>query len=325
MHAKVHRFHSRQDWLDFRRHSIGASDAPAVLGVCPYRTALHVWLDKTRDRPVREEPLPVTDPRTLGQVLEPAVAELYARRTGNQVAERGWAVYSHPTAPHLTCSPDRLVYRADNGESFPLELKTSASWDGWGPDGSDFVPLHYAVQVRQQLHVLGLPYAELAVLIGGCDLRIYRFTARPETQTRLSDRLTQFWREHVIARVMPEPNCTHEATLDVWNTLVPPTTNSTLSLTGEKATYWADQYQRANRIIGEAEADRAEAKMHLILMMGTFQKAVLADGRRLTRKESVVREHTVKEHKQVAFRMLPARFGQVQQHSAEEAGEGVVG
>ncbi|MCE5319423.1 MAG: YqaJ viral recombinase family protein [Parachlamydia sp.] len=35
------------EWLEFRRGKIGASDAPIIMGVSPYRTAYELYLDKT--------------------------------------------------------------------------------------------------------------------------------------------------------------------------------------------------------------------------------------------------------------------------------------
>lgn len=39
----------REEWLKWRKMGIGGSDAGAVCGLNPYRTALEVYLDKTSD------------------------------------------------------------------------------------------------------------------------------------------------------------------------------------------------------------------------------------------------------------------------------------
>ena len=39
---------SHEEWLEFRRKGIGGSDAGAICGLNPYRTAINVFLDKTR-------------------------------------------------------------------------------------------------------------------------------------------------------------------------------------------------------------------------------------------------------------------------------------
>lgn len=37
----------RETWLQLRRNGIGGSDAGAVCGVNPYRSAFNVYMDKT--------------------------------------------------------------------------------------------------------------------------------------------------------------------------------------------------------------------------------------------------------------------------------------
>ena len=45
---------SREDWLNLRRHSIGGSDAAAIVGLNEYASPFSVWADKrglTKDKP----------------------------------------------------------------------------------------------------------------------------------------------------------------------------------------------------------------------------------------------------------------------------------
>ena len=39
---------SRQNWLDWRHKGIGSSDAAAIMGVSPYKTALQLWEEKVK-------------------------------------------------------------------------------------------------------------------------------------------------------------------------------------------------------------------------------------------------------------------------------------
>lgn len=43
--AKTKRL-SYDEWVAQRRHGIGGSDVAAILGVNPYKTPYHVWLEK---------------------------------------------------------------------------------------------------------------------------------------------------------------------------------------------------------------------------------------------------------------------------------------
>jgi predicted phage-related endonuclease len=40
-------FNNRDEWLKGRGHTIGGSDASAVVGMNPYKTNEQLWLEKT--------------------------------------------------------------------------------------------------------------------------------------------------------------------------------------------------------------------------------------------------------------------------------------
>ena len=44
---------SREDWLAYRRQGIGGSDAAAVLGISPFRTAVDLYYDKLQSEKKR--------------------------------------------------------------------------------------------------------------------------------------------------------------------------------------------------------------------------------------------------------------------------------
>jgi predicted phage-related endonuclease len=68
---------TRPDWLEARRNGIGGSDAAAICGLDPCRSAFELLLDKTR--------VVVDDDRAgeaaqWGRLLEPVIADEVARR-----------------------------------------------------------------------------------------------------------------------------------------------------------------------------------------------------------------------------------------------------
>ena len=90
---------NREQWLKVRKQGIGASDAAAAVGLNPYQSPLELWMIKTG----RDGLLPAPDPDDIhtplywGNLLEPKVAEAYAKATGNKV-RRVNAVLQHPDA-----------------------------------------------------------------------------------------------------------------------------------------------------------------------------------------------------------------------------------
>ena len=85
----------REEWLQVRKGGIGSSDAASAVGLCPYRSQLELWMEKTGRSP-GYQPAALDDPTYWGTQLEPLVASAYAERTGRKV-RRINAVLQHPT------------------------------------------------------------------------------------------------------------------------------------------------------------------------------------------------------------------------------------
>lgn len=77
---------ARPDWLELRKKGLGGSDAAAVLGISPFRTARDLYYDKlgivTADDQANWVALEV------GTLLEPLVARIFEAKTGLKVYQR---------------------------------------------------------------------------------------------------------------------------------------------------------------------------------------------------------------------------------------------
>ncbi|WP_084404128.1 YqaJ viral recombinase family protein [Marinobacterium litorale] len=180
----------RSEWLRVRQSGIGASDAAAAVGLNPYQSKLALWMDKT-GRDSEDEPIldgTADSPVYWGNVLEPIVAEHYAKRTGFKV-RRVNAVLQHPDRPWMLANLDRQVVGSDEVQI--LECKTA------GLNGAklwrDGVPHYVQLQVMHQLAVTGQQAADVAVLIAGQELRIYRLERDEALIKRLIHLEHQFW------------------------------------------------------------------------------------------------------------------------------------
>jgi predicted phage-related endonuclease len=105
-----------------------------------------------------------------GTLLEPIVAAHYTRRTGNKV-RRVNAVLQHPIDPG--CWP---TWTERSSGARP----TCRFWNARPPastvpgSGEDGVPEYVQLQVMHQLAVTGKRAADVAVLMGGQDLQVFR-------------------------------------------------------------------------------------------------------------------------------------------------------
>lgn len=180
----------RDQWLQVRKGGIGSSDAAAAIGLHPYKSQLQLWMEKTG----RDANLPVvnphddTSPLYWGSLLEPIVAAHYTRRTGRRV-RRINAVLQHPEHPWMLANIDREV--TGSADVQILECKTA------GIHGSrlwrDGVPEYVQLQVMHQLAVTSKAAADVAVLLGGQELQVFRIDRDEELIAQLIALERQFW------------------------------------------------------------------------------------------------------------------------------------
>ncbi|WP_175700540.1 YqaJ viral recombinase family protein [Burkholderia ambifaria] len=182
---------SRDDWLSVRRTGIGSSDAAAVIGLSPYVSPLALWVDKTGRSDGMPSPTPddTTSPTYWGTLLEPIVAAVYTRATGNRVRKIN-AVLRHPTIPWMLANIDREIVGASDVQI--LECKTA------GEHGArlwrDGVPEYVELQVQHQLAVTGKTAAHVAVLLCGQALEVFRVERDDALIARLIELEERFWR-----------------------------------------------------------------------------------------------------------------------------------
>ncbi len=181
---------NREQWLQVRRGGVGSSDAAAAVGLSPHKSQLQLWMEKTG----RAGMLPATEtdddmsPTYWGALLEPIVAAHYTRRTGNRV-RRVNAVLQHPLCPWMLANIDREVMGAPDVQI--LECKTAGIQGAWL--WRDGVPEYVQLQVMHQLAVTGKQAADVAVLIGGQELQIYRIERDEAMISQLATLEWMFW------------------------------------------------------------------------------------------------------------------------------------
>jgi putative phage-type endonuclease len=144
-----------------RARGVSASEVASIVGVSPYEGAWGCWAKKKGLVTVE-----MSDEMYLGHLMEPVVAEMYARRTPGAVLRLSDTL-THPAEPWAMATPDRFVTMPD-GEEYLLECKSGGphSEREWG-DGADDVPVHYLTQTLWQLYVTGLDRCDVAGYIGG--------------------------------------------------------------------------------------------------------------------------------------------------------------
>ena len=137
---------SRDEWLSYRRKGIGGSDASAVLGISPFRTARDLYFDKLNIVTADDGGNWVA--MEMGNLLEDLVARIFAKKTGLRIFQRK-VMYQHPLYPWMLADLDYLVEQPD-GTLAILEIKTTNynARDKWEYNGEEIVPVYYEAQGR---------------------------------------------------------------------------------------------------------------------------------------------------------------------------------
>lgn len=201
-------------WHRARSRGIGGSDASAVLGRNPYRSAYEVWVEKVAaaaaaesDTPSQPEE-PPSEAAYFGHRLEPVVLDELARRANVRV-EAGPGLLVNVHRQWQRCTLDGLVYDEELRPVALVEAKTvgfpeSAKWsieDGIAVE----MPFHALIQVHHSLAVTGLSLAYVAVLVSGQRFGWAAVHADHELATLLTTIEREFW-QLVIDRRPPRPD-----------------------------------------------------------------------------------------------------------------------
>lgn len=199
---------NNQDFALLRAKSLGGSDIGAILGFSRYRTAVDVWLEKTGRAVHEADSLPIR----FGSFAEEFVASEYSLSTGYFLVSHPTALI-HPEYEYMHGHIDRFV--CDHPSIFDasgalvatrvLECKTANPFarQEWGELGSDQVPMAYLAQCIWYLAITGLEQADLAVLMGNTDFRIYEVQRDLELEQMILERAKAFWENHVLTDTPP--------------------------------------------------------------------------------------------------------------------------
>lgn len=187
---------SREEWLKYRKRGIGGSDAGAVCGLNPYRTAIQVYYDKTSDE------IETFDNEAMrqGREFEEYVAKRFCEATGKKVRKAN-AMYYDEEIPFMLSDVDRMVV----GEKAGLECKTASPYmaDLW-KDGN--IPVSYQIQCYHYMSVCNADAWYIAVLIYGKEFKYYRIERDEEVIENLIRIEREFWNDHVVKRALPDPD-----------------------------------------------------------------------------------------------------------------------
>lgn len=238
-------FKDHDEWLSIRSKYIGGSDAGAVIGMNPYKSAYTLWAEKTGRIAGFDGNLTTK----VGSYLEEFVAKLFEEETGKKVRRKNRTIVND-LYPFACANIDRAVV----GEKALLEIKTTNSVPIMKQIRTMEFPEAYYAQVVHYLAVTGLEKAYLAVLVNCRDFRVYELYRDEAEIEALMRAEADFW--NLVERdVAPSPDGS-SSTSDTLLTMYPNSDGSKVDLFAYE--HYLDQYQVLNKQIKELTALRDE-------------------------------------------------------------------
>jgi putative phage-type endonuclease len=281
----------RDAWLQERTKGIGASEAPAILGLSTWGSPLSVYTSKIL--PLEPESEEVEHLR-WGHLLEPVIIDELGREMGMRVEPCGMLIRS-VERPHILATLDGVVF-PDPGPPVPAEVKTTGFYaKEWLTEG---VPEAVNAQLQQQLYVTGADAGFVVVLLNGNKMRWRAVDRDHEFLDHALPSLDEFW-QRVTEGEAPDADG-REATLAALKRLYPRDNGESVALDGEIADLVADR-EGLKRKAKAVEDELAEIENKVRAAIGDATFGILPDDRKITYRLTARNGYEVKP---AEFRVL---------------------
>jgi putative phage-type endonuclease len=208
VYSTVAQSDDEEAWLKARTRGIGGSDIGAICGVSPFTSARQIYLNKTGQFQDALKPGEAAQERMhFGHLLEPIVAEEYARRTGAKLVSIN-ATLQHKDFEWALANVDRLIVDDEGKPIGVLECKTTSEYNNDAWESGDLLT-SYIYQLNWYLWILGLEKGAFACLVGGNKFYHYDVFRNDELlKYTIIPAAKSFWYDNVLALKEPEMQST---------------------------------------------------------------------------------------------------------------------
>ena len=191
-------------WREGRKHSIGASDAAAVMGISPWKTEAQLWDEKANGKT-----FDFNNADTVrGHRSESHILELYGIETGRKIFSGERIMLLSKRNWFMSCTLDGIDFTDENN---PVIIEVKSVKFSHGEWSDDKIPDYYFTQLLHQLAVTGWNEAILLVRFTrnegweSASERMYH-VKRDDVQDQI-DKLvrkeSKFWNEYVVNKKRP--------------------------------------------------------------------------------------------------------------------------
>ena len=256
---------------------IGGTDIGALLGLSPYKTPLELWSELVSGEQPEDRDLIHL---RFGQHAESFIASEYERETNLFTAihsptlfnKKHGFMFGHIDRFVLE-TPDTLgIVDGTITANKLLECKTSSAFskNDWGEPGTDQVPPLYLVQCAWYMAITECQSADLAVLIGNSDFRVYTIARDLELEGLILSHAQHFWHEHVLCKRTPGPISVKDASI-----LFPKEAPNSSVLANEEILQSISAYRKACTQSQTLSEECEKLKLEILNYMGHAEKLTL--------------------------------------------------
>lgn len=258
---------------ELRRGRMTATRIVKVAGLSPYGNAHDVFAEMVEGKEFEGN-----EATKRGDRVEPVIRDWASERLGCRFRVPGTII--HPHYDHICATVDGL---RDPDEDLILECKSLdfARVDECGPDGSDEIPGDWIAQAQIQMACLDIPRAQVAVMFGVSELRLYPLAYDPEMFGMLREIGERFLRDHVQTGRPPPVDGSDSCAEALARRF--PKTAPVIADADPEAERWARALFVARKACDEAEALKKEAENHLKGIIGGAE-GMVGDGWRISWK-----------------------------------------
>ena len=183
--------------------SIGSSDVATILGYSPWGDPYDTWSRVRGDVDYEHRD---TASQRRGRILESALLSWYGQEVVAAVVA-GPDIRSAPVSgpeSWMHCRPDGYAYPSTLAgvDEWVVEVKTARTLrpqDGWGPAGTDRVPLHYLLQCVWHMACTEMQRCDLVAYSPLTDdLRIYTIPRRLDVEAKVVGHCRRWYQRHIV-------------------------------------------------------------------------------------------------------------------------------
>jgi predicted phage-related endonuclease len=304
MTIEIIRPSSREDWLNTRKRSVGASEVGALLGVHPWISGFELFAKKT-GKIVDDSDSPAL---RRGRMLEQVAVQMIAEERPD------WKLQPNPMPGGefyrdgeigLSCTPDLFVEESGLPGRANCQIKSvqsSVFRRDWKDEGGQLMPPLYAVvQSLVEARLTGAERAYVAALVVdyGIDVHIIEIPMHVAVVERAIQATREFWA--MIDRG-EEPPVDYARDGETIERMFSADDGSEADLSrAPRADQIVLERSALALSIKEFEEEKKALDAEMKLILGNHAVGRLADGRKVSWKTQTRREYIVRES---TFRVL---------------------